>query len=419
MDYNTAMAVRQLRGFRDYYPENQAKIVYLRDKILKICRLFGYEEFEGPAVESYELYAAKSSDEIVANQAFTFKDRGDQDVALRPELTPTLARMIALKQNELVFPLRWWSWGPFWRYERPQQGRSREFYQWNLDLLGDDSPQADAEILTIAIQFMESLGLTSKDIVFELSDRGFVTEFLAQNGVDSTEIETIFKYLDRRPKLSDEEAIAFAVKLKLADSSVLLAQKLMSQNELASRSNRLTQVMAILEADGLGDWVQTNLAIVRGFTYYTGIVFECSDRAKRLRTILGGGRYANLVASVGGRQISGIGMAMGDAVLTELLESKNLFPAYKNAPLSAVIVTLEPTPLVTQTAKILRGANIATIIYTGEFSKGLKFASRKDADFAVLIGPDEIAKRFVSVKRLATGEQQAVSPSELVLALQK
>src|SRR3989344_3766451 len=150
------MAVQALRGFRDYYPEDQAKIVYLRDKIAQICRSFGYEEFEGPAVEPLELYAAKSSDEIVREQAFTFKDRGDEDVTLRPELTPTLARMIAVKQNVLVFPVRWWSWGRFWRYERPQKGRSREFYQWNLDLLGPDSPEADAEILEIVIRFMMS-----------------------------------------------------------------------------------------------------------------------------------------------------------------------------------------------------------------------------------------------------------------------
>ena len=410
------MAVQALRGFRDYYPEDQAKIVYLRDKIAQICRSFGYEEFEGPAVEPLELYAAKSSDEIVREQAFTFKDRGDEDVTLRPELTPTLARMIAVKQNVLVFPVRWWSWGRFWRYERPQKGRSREFYQWNLDLLGPDSPEADAEILEIVIRFMMSLGVKSSDVVFGLSDRGFVTEFLAQNGVEASQVTNVFKYLDRRSKLTTQEALEYAQKLEISDSAASLAERLINEPELAQKSERLNQVLAILTANGLNEWVQTNLAIVRGFTYYTGIVFECTDRAKDFRAILGGGRYSNLVADVGGQPISGIGMAMGDMVITELLDSLKLPTSAKTYQSIAMIATISD-PFVSNVAVRLRDANKPTIVYFGEIGKGLKFASRKNAEIAVIIGPDEVAKQVVSVKNMTSGDQKTIPVDRLIDSL--
>lgn len=405
----------KLRGFRDYYPQDQAIISYLRDKVSSICRSFGYEEFEGPAVESMALYAAKSNDEIVREQAFSFNDRGGEAVVLRPELTPTLARMVAAKQNTLAMPIRWWSWGRFWRYERPQKGRSREFYQWNLDLIGLDSPQADAEIITILVHFLESLGLTSRDVVFELSDRAFVAGWLISEGVPPDAVSCVFAYLDKCAKLDDAQTAALAQKLVLNPKAVTAANRLASEPTLAQESPRLQAVLDQLRLNGVGDWAEPNLAVVRGFTYYTGIVFECGDRAKQFRSILGGGRYANLVADVGGQPVSGVGMGMGDLVLTELLTAKGLLPSL--APDLVVVAASQADVYANEIADQLRQAGRSVIVAYGELSKSLAFTNRQKARWAVIIGPDEMTQKTATVKNLATGRQQTVAKTELIKAI--
>ncbi len=268
MTYNLRMAIQNLRGFRDFYPEDQAKITYLRTKIAQTCALFGYEEFEGPALEPFELYSAKSSDEIVNEQAFAFEDRGGERVVLRPELTPTLARMVATKQNELPLPIRWWSFGRFWRYERPQKGRGREFYQWNLDLLGDNTAQADAEILEILIKFLQSLGLTSQDVIFEINDRSFANELIEKNGIAASKSSAIFKFIDRLAKLDTEKQRAYAEELGItADEATLVIELFGPESTAWQDSPRITEVLALLKAKNLDGWVSPNLSIVRGFNY--------------------------------------------------------------------------------------------------------------------------------------------------------
>lgn len=408
--YTIPMAVQTLRGFRDFYPEDQAKITYLYTKIAATCKLFGYEEFEGPAVESFELYAAKSSDEIVNEQAFLLKSRGDGDdqMVLRPELTPTLARMVAAKQGQLTFPLRWWSWGRFWRYERPQKGRGREFYQWNCDLLGDDSITAEIEILEIVVSFLKSVGLTNRDVVIEVSDRAFLNEQLVKNGITPDQMPFVFKYLDKMGKMPLDERRSYAQELGL-DSKQL--EELL-EGDTAKQSPKLAQILATPSLKG---WITANLAIVRGFNYYTDFVFEVSDKQKQFRALLGGGRYSNLVADVGGQPVSGIGFGMGDMVLVNFLEVKGLLPLY-SSNIQACVVSLDQTEYAQSVASQLRAAGINSLSYATSAGpgKGLKFASQKKVPFALIIGQDEATNQTVTVKDLESGEQKTVKLEEAI-----
>lgn len=407
------MKVQSLRGFRDFYPEDQARINYLRDKIKAASEVFGYEEFEGPVLESIDLYAAKSSEEIVSEQAFTLEDRGGDKITLRPELTPTLARMVAAKQNELVFPLRWWSFGRFWRYERPQKGRGREFYQWNLDLLGLDSADADVEILEVLIRFLSSLGLTDNDVVFEISDRAFMTDLLAKNSISAELIPVVFKLLDKLPKLNPDEQKQYATTLGLSESQTETILRLVQDTETWQQSDRLVEVMNQLRAKGLEAWIEPNLSIVRGFMYYTGIVFEVSDRERNYRALLGGGRYSNLVENVGGQPVEGIGMGMGDMSISLYLEEKGLLPAYEPSAFICVVgLGTETRAYCDEIMNTLRDNGVRSIFYgtTDNLGKGIKFADRKRIPHAIIIGPDELRDRTITIKDMRGSGSQFTQP---------
>lgn len=417
------MTIQSLRGFRDFYPEDQAVIDYLQRAIASVCAEFGYESFEGPMLEPIELYAAKSSEEIVQEQAFVFEDRGGERITLRPELTPTLARMVAARQSQLSFPLRWWSFGRFWRYERPQKGRAREFYQWNCDLIGDGSLNADVEILEILIRFFERLGLTSQDVVLELSDRSFLNSYLAEQGIDETRKNAIFRLLDRFTKLTPEQRETTATEFKLTPEDLAIVTRLATgSDELWQQAPRLRDIMASLKEKGLSGWIQPNLAIVRGFQYYTGIVFEASDRQKSFRAILGGGRYSNLIAAVGGQPIEGIGMGMGDMVITGFLAEKGLLPPTESSA-SVCLIGLNDSIFTAYqtTATSLRSAGIRTLAYgtSDGIGKGLKFANQKNIPWAVIIGENEAANNQVTLKNLITGEQQTSDIATTIEAIQK
>lgn len=409
------MVIQPLRGFRDFYPEDQFKINYLRDKIAATCNMFGYEEFEGPAVESFDLYAAKSSDEIVNEQAFLIKSRGDDDkqMVLRPELTPTLARMIALKQGGLTFPLRWWSWGRFWRYERPQKGRGREFYQWNCDLLGPDTAEADSEVLEVIVSFLQSLELTKNDVVIQVSDRELVNKKLQELGITSEQKPFVFRYLDKKDKMPLDERRSYAQELGI-DSDKLEAAL---GQEAAKESQRLNQ---ILNNPALKGWVEANLGIIRGFNYYTGIVFEVNDKQKQYRALIGGGRYGNLVSEVGGQSVSGIGFGMGDMVLIEFLESKNKLPEYKpNTRVCVISLGAEVGEYGQTVAAKLRqnGINVLNYGVIDSPGKGLKFASQKQIPYAIILGTDELTNQTVTVKNMQSGEQKTIPLEEIIKQL--
>lgn len=406
--------IQAVKGTRDFYPELMATRKWLYGTAAEVAAEFGYQEYEAPLIESLELYAAKSGDELVKDQSFVFEDRGGNLVTLRPELTPSLARMVAQRQNQLVFPIRWWSFGPFWRYERPQKGRTREFFQWNIDLIGPDSALADAELIAIVATFFQKVGLTPKDAQILVNNRPLMEEQLSNLGIPPNDNKNIFRLIDRRDKLSQEKWEAYAAEFDLQAEQIEQLGRMLSDQELWTKSSALQELFPAIDALGVSEYVQFAPHVIRGLDYYTGTVFEAQAITGNLRrSILGGGRYDNLLSDVGGDRIPAVGFAMGDLVLSLVLEELDLIPKAITAPPASVLLTLfdDQTCLdALRLAKELRTDGLRVSCYPQEdkLSKQLKYADRIGAKVAVILGPDEIAKGMVTIKNLATGEQETV-----------
>ena len=407
----TKTTIQSVKGTRDFYPEAMAFRSWLYGKVQEISRRFGYQEYEAPLLERLELYAAKSGEELVKEQSFVLTDRGGDELALRPELTPSLARMVAQHQARLVWPVRWFSYGPFWRYERPQRGRTREFFQWNIDLLGAESSSADGEIVAIGAEFLQSVGLSSEDVAIFLNSRRLMERKLSEIGIGDDLRDGAFRLIDRRDKLPADKWSAWALELGLSEDQLQGLQVLLANPDLWQESEELQQVFATAEAFGVADYLVYDASIVRGLDYYTGPVFEAYDRARTSRAIFGGGRYDNLVADVGGDRITGVGFAMGDVVIELLLGDANKRPELPTSP-SQVLVTLFNEDLREQTlglASRLRqaGINAEQILEPIRLGKQFRYADRKGIPYVAILGPDELEAGQIVVKSLKTGKQKA------------
>jgi histidyl-tRNA synthetase len=410
--------IQAVKGTRDFYPETMAFRNWLYGKVRETSQRFGYQEYEAPILERLELYAAKSGEELVKEQSFVLTDRGGDELALRPELTPSLARMVAQQQGALVLPLRWFSFGPFWRYERPQRGRTREFFQWNIDLLGTETPAADGEIVTIGAEFLRSLGLSSEQVVIRINSRQLMERKLAGIGIEDQQRVDVFRLIDRRDRLSPKKWAAWAADIGLSATQVEDLQALLANADLWQESDELQQVFATARACDVADYLLYDAAIVRGLDYYTGPVFEAYDRARKFRAIFGGGRYDNLVADVGGDRLTGVGFAMGDVIIELLLERVGRRPELPASP-TRVLVTLFDAELYPQTLDLatrLRkaGVNTEQILEPTRLGKQIRYADRKGIPYIAILGPEELATNQVVLKNLATGEQQAY-PSEIAI----
>ena len=419
----TKTTIQAVKGTRDFYPEAMAFRTWLYGKVRAISERYGYQEYEAPILERLELYAAKSGEELVKEQSFVLTDRGGDELALRPELTPSLARMVAQQQATLILPVRWFSFGPFWRYERPQRGRSREFFQWNIDLLGAETPTADGEIVAIAAEFLRSIGLSSDEVAIFINSRRLMERKLAEIGVEDELCMEVFRLIDRRDKLPADRWQAWALEMGLSEDQLEALKALLSDADLWQESDELRQVFATAEAMGLADYLVYDASIVRGLDYYTGPVFEAYDRARRFRAIFGGGRYDDLVADVGGERITGVGFAMGDVIVELLLERVGKRPELPTSP-SQVLATLFSADLYAETIALagrLRAAGINTeqVLDPIRLGKQIRYADRKGIPYVVILGPDELKSGQVVLKNLATGEQQAYSEAELVKVLAK
>lgn len=409
--------IRNVKGTRDFYPDEMAKRSWLIEKIRETSTSFGYSAYEGPALETIDLYAAKSGEELVKEQSFVFNDRGGDAIALRPELTPTLARMVAQRQNELTFPLRWWAFGPFWRYERPQKGRTREFYQWNIDLIGSDSIQADAELIAIAATFLKNIGIGPNDVKILVNNRPLMEESLAGVGISADKKAEMLHLIDRLEKMPgeiwNEKVLALGVNLdQLAQIKQLLADK-----DLWKKSDPMITLFASLQALGVGEYVAYDPRIIRGLDYYTGTVFEAQDVKGEFRALLGGGHYGNLVADVGGKPLPGVGFAMGDVVIMLLLEAYGLIPENLQAG-GDVYMTVFDDSLRSASISLandLRKTGFAVTLETEseKLTRQLKFADHIGAKIALVLGPEEQSTGTVMVKNLRTREQSPVARSEL------
>jgi histidyl-tRNA synthetase len=410
--------IQSVKGTRDFYPEEMAYRTWLYDQVRVTSERFGYQEYEAPFLERLELYAAKSGEELVKEQSFILTDRGGDELALRPELTPSLARMVAQRQPELLLPLRWYSFGPFWRYERPQRGRSREFFQWNIDLLGLETPAADGEMVAICAQFFRNVGLGPDVVAIRINNRRLMEQELTQMGIGQDKWMEVFRLIDRRDRLPADRWRAWALDIGLAEGQFLALEALLNDAMLWQQSDELRQIFATVEALGLADYLVYDAGIVRGLDYYTGPVFEAHDRAGRFRAIGGGGRYDNLVAAVGGDRITGVGFAMGDVVVQLLLEEAGKRPSLPITP-SQVLVTLFDEELYVQTLALagrLRraGLNVEQVLEADRLGKQLRYADRMGIPYVVILGPDELQAGLVMLKDMRSGDQQAWPEAELL-----
>ena len=409
--------IRSVKGTRDFYPDEMAVRRWLITRIQEVSTAFGYQEYEGPCLETIDLYAAKSGEELVKDQAFVFPDRSGENIALRPELTPTLARMIASKQNELIFPCRWWSFGPFWRYERPQKGRTREFYQWNIDLIGSDEVAADAELIAVAAEFFRSVGVRPDQVKILINDRRLMDAQLSRIGIPADLKPAVLRMIDRIDKQPPDVWDANTRALGVNPQQLVALRSLLDDCELWQQSDDLKALFAGLDALGVREYTAYEPKIIRGLDYYTGTVFEARDTAGNFRAILGGGHYANLVAEVGGSPLPGVGFAMGDVVVLLLLESLGLIPEMRAASETVFISVFDEScqAASSQSAARLRAAGFRVVAYPGaeKLAKQLKYADRLGARAALVIGPDEIARSEVVVKDLLARSQQVVPAAEL------
>ena len=404
--------VQSVKGTRDFYPEQMAIRTWLYQMIRQVSERFGYQEYEGPFIEKIELYAAKSGDELVNQQSYVFKDRGGDPVTLRPELTPTLARMVAQKQNELAFPLRWWSFGPFWRYERPQKGRAREFFQWNIDIIGVNTPEADAELLAVCAEFFKAVGLTSEKVRLMVNSRRLMDSSLARFGLAGDLKRTAIQLIDRKDKLPAEDWKKYALEQGLSMEQLDGINSILADKDLWKQSEELSRAFSLLERMGLGDSVRYDPAIIRGLDYYTGIVFEAKDQDGG-RSILGGGHYDNLVAAVGGDPLPAVGFAMGDVMFGLILEKYGLIPTFQQTPAQVLVTVFDEARL--QPAFVLAdqlrrsGLRVASYPEAAKLQKQFKYADRIGVRFVVVAGPDEEAAGVITLKDLRERTQETMS----------
>jgi histidyl-tRNA synthetase len=417
--------IQSVKGTRDFYPEQMAIRVWLYNTMRSVAESFGYQEYEAPILETLELYAAKSGEELVKEQSYVFTDRGGSEITLRPELTPSLARMIAQKQNELNFPVRWWSFGPFWRYERPQKGRTREFFQWNVDILGVSSPEADAENVAVLATFFQRVGLSPEQVLIKVNNRRLMDDRFDSLDISVDRRSAVSSWIDRRERMSPEAWMEYAKEIGLSSEQINKIKEMLADKDLWKQSAELTRFFAVIEALGLSDYVRFDQSIVRGLLYYTGIVFEAWEVGGDIkRSILGGGRYDNLTRDVGGEPIPGVGFALGDVPITVTLEKYGLLPKDLNINPAPVLVTVFDQDRLLESFKLaseLRRAGLKVVCYAEavKLQKQFKYADRIGAKVTLILGPDEVEKGQVAVKNLINGEQVSVPREELVDQIRK
>ncbi len=426
--------IQSVKGTRDFYPDQMAVHNYLLDGWRAASRRNGFEEYEGPIFEYLKMYQVKSGDEIV-EQLFHFQDRGQRELAIRPEITPTLARMVNQQVNSLPKPIKWFSVPRMCRAERPQKGRLREFWQWNIDIIGQEGALADAEVIFTTLDYLQSAGLGSEDIVAKISSRRLLSAFLRSIGVEESSLETLYALLDKKAKLPGE---IFHEKLTEQLGDAQKEQKVcefmnargqfgevarnLAQNEdseLKDAAQELAELFDTLEAMGVAPFCEYDPSIVRGLAYYTGMVFEVHDKAGELRAICGGGRYDNLLKDFGGPKLGATGMGMGDCVLEILLEERGLLgdrvPPSRQIEYFIAYPDKEFLPKALGILAALRRAGkAAEISYkTVSLGKQLKQASVLGCKKAIIVGQESLDGK-AGQKDLATGEQVEVEIESII-----
>jgi histidyl-tRNA synthetase len=419
------MEFKAVRGTRDFYPEQMRLRNWITDAWRRVSLRNGFEEYDSPIFEHLDLFTAKSGDEIV-EQLFSLTDRGGRSLAIRPEITPALARMVNAKINSLPRPIKWFSTGRYCRAERPQKGRTREFFQWNIDVVGSDDVLADAECIFVCVDLLRELGLSSSDVKIHIGSRPLTIAALKSIGLDGDRAEKILPVLDKRPKVTDEEFHKLAAARGLdppQTDAICRFQDCASVDEIAEFLERqdlvrkdledLETLLNALGRMGVGDYCRLDVRIVRGLAYYTGIVYEMFDTGKSLRAVGGGGRYDSLLKLLGGPKMGATGFGMGDVVLGILLKEKGKVPELSSS-LDFFVIDGEDAlrDTLLQVVGALRKRGYATdFSYTRRsLTKQLKEANKRGAKRAVIVRADGLA-----VKDLMSGKQADI-PIEDFLA---
>ena len=410
-----------VRGTRDFYPEDMRLRNWLFDNFDDAALLHGFQEYDAPVLESEELYTRKQGEEIT-QQLYNFKDKGDRKVALRPEMTPSLARMVMSRAGVLPMPIKWYSIPQCWRYERTQRGRGREHYQWNVDIWGTDAISADAELISVLVTFFKSVGLTEEDLVIKMSSRKVLEEVLGSLGLEGDIFAKTCIIVDKMDKLPADVVSEQLGDLGLEKSAIqtiqstLVIKDMNSLEEILGKESaavtELTSLFSALEAYGISGWIEFDASIVRGLAYYTGPVFEAHDRAGELRAICGGGRYDKLLSTLGGKDLPATGFGFGDMVIMELLEEKGLVPELIGG-VDDVVISLSPelrnAAMSVATSLRSTGKSVDLVLEDKRLKWAFKHAERSGAQRLVMVMPDEWKEGKVKIKDLESGEEVEVS----------
>ena len=414
-----------VRGTRDFYPEDMRLRNWLFDNFTNASLLHGFEEYDAPVLEYEELYTRKQGEEIT-QQLYSFQDKGNRKVALRPEMTPSLARMVMARAGGLPMPIKWFSIPQCWRYERTQRGRGREHYQWNVDIWGTTEISADAELISVLVTFFEGIGLTAKDIVIRVSSRKVLEEVLGSLGMEGDIFAQTCIIVDKMDKLSSDviedqlSNLGHDSKVVMTIQTVLGIKDMNSLKEaLKDESVAVSELNLLFDAIdsyGISEWVEFDASIVRGLAYYTGAVFEAHDRTGEFRAICGGGRYDKLLSTLGGKDLPATGFGFGDMVIMELLAEKGLIPELVS-DIDDIVIPLNSDlrNAAVMVAASLRnsGRTVDLVLEDKKMKWAFKHAERIGAARLVLLAPDEWSRKMVKIKDLDTGEESEISLNDI------
>jgi histidyl-tRNA synthetase len=422
------MKIQTVRGTRDFYPDEMAVRNWLVEAWRGAGRRAGFVEVDGPELETLELYTEKSGPEI-AEQLYWLTDKSDRKLALRPEFTPTLARMIAARQAALPEPIRWFNVSRCFRYERAQKGRQREFFQWNIDLVGVEGEIGDAECISVAVDALRSLGLTPQDVTVKISDRRLLGALVRHLGVAEDKVAQVFGILDKRDKVPPEVLAAMLAESGLSTEQRTGLERMMAWKNLADIDARelstpevqaaaqaLQRLFGLLASYGISDWCRFDIGIVRGLAYYTGPVWEVHDIKGEHRAIFGGGRYDNLIGGLGGKPMPACGFGCGDVVLGLILAERGLKPPAEPVAEYFVATSTEGNVMsVVPVVQKLRGQGrtVQFDLKGGNMKRQMKKAAEAGAKFVVIVGEGALNTRTVTLRDMVTGDQRDVTLDDL------
>eukprot|EP00559_Dactyliosolen_fragilissimus_P007371 CAMPEP_0184871038 /NCGR_PEP_ID=MMETSP0580-20130426/39650_1 /TAXON_ID=1118495 /ORGANISM="Dactyliosolen fragilissimus" /LENGTH=507 /DNA_ID=CAMNT_0027373479 /DNA_START=140 /DNA_END=1663 /DNA_ORIENTATION=- len=415
------------KGTRDFYPDDMRLRTWLFDQWHDVAKTYGFSQYDAPVLESESLYTRKAGEEVT-QQLYNFVDKGDRRVALRPEMTPSLARMVMAQKGGLTLPLKWYSIPQCWRYERMTRGRRREHFQWNMDIWGINGVEAEAELLSAMVTFFENVGLTSKDVGIKVNSRLVISEVLTELGIPEEKFAATCVLVDKLEKVPIDAIQDDLEELGLDRSVVEKLTSVLTNNSIESIASvlspdsaavkQLSQLMDLCKSYSIDDWILFDASVVRGLAYYTGVVFEAFDRKGELRAIAGGGRYDKLLQTFGGEPTPAAGFGFGDAVIVELLKERNVLPSFDKSRFDTLVFALNKDmySAAIDVASRLRksGQTVDLILDSKKKAKWVfKHADRTGCNYVAMVAPDELEKGEVSIKRMDVGKQSSVKIDSL------